>query len=562
MKYLILIILSCLCFRISAQPHLVWADNFYSGGWDDVGNTIMADDSGNVYVAGAFSDTMDADPGPGVYYLESSAAWSTFICKISPYGELIWAKSIDRSYTRSMQRDAAGNLFLAGFFGSTADFDPGLGVQLRTSSGGNDGFILKLSPSGDFQNVWCMGGDVITWISDIALDDAGNIYGTGSVMGTADCDPGPGVFNITSSGDWDIFVVRLDSAGNFKWVKCLGESADWDLGTAICLDANANVYFTGHFANTMDFDPGPGTFLLSSGGSDDAYVCALDSAGNFIRAGAFRGTGEQMGFGITTDAAGNVYVAGGFTGLTDFNPGAGFYPVPASYGWNSFICKLSPGGSLAWAKSIKASGEAWSVMLDGTGNVYTTGTARADSVDFDPGPGTYIMQAGYGEQSYLLILDTLGEFRCAGTTGGNRCYSNALAADVKNGFAYITGYIQDTCDLDLRNNPQWASTPSGRNAYVAQYRIAGCSDELTAGISASPSKSGPTIFPNPSHDIYRISQRVDEHTRICVYDASGRKINCPVTKSGEIDLGGQPAGIYLLRLENNEKVFVRNLVHL
>jgi hypothetical protein len=84
-------------------------------------------------------------------------------------------------------------------------------------------------------------------------------------QGTADFDPGAGTFHLTSSGSDDIFVSKLDSAGNFVWAKAMGGPSG-DAGQGIAVDGAGNVYTTGSFQGTADFDPGAGTFNLTSSG--------------------------------------------------------------------------------------------------------------------------------------------------------------------------------------------------------------------------------------------------------------------------------------------------------
>ncbi|MBI3175960.1 MAG: SBBP repeat-containing protein [Chloroflexi bacterium] len=96
----------------------------------------------------------------------------------------------------------------------------------------------------------------------LAIDSNDNVYTTGRFGGTIDFDPGPGTFNLTSTG-FDIFVSKLDSNGNFVWAKNMGGSGPnaytaVTTSNAIALDANGNVYVTGRFCGTVDFDPGPG----------------------------------------------------------------------------------------------------------------------------------------------------------------------------------------------------------------------------------------------------------------------------------------------------------------
>jgi hypothetical protein len=111
----------------------------------------------------------------------------------------------------------------------------------------------------------------------IALDSNGNIYTTGYFAGVVDFDPGPGTFYLWSEwGMPDIFISKLDSNGGFVWAKSMGAGSD-DIGHDIAVDSSDNVYTTGHFGGTVDFDPGPGTFNLTSVGGVDIFVSKLQA---------------------------------------------------------------------------------------------------------------------------------------------------------------------------------------------------------------------------------------------------------------------------------------------
>ncbi len=122
----------------------------------------------------------------------------------------------------------------------------------------------------------------------ICSDASGNVYTTGHFDGTVDFDPGPGVVNLTSTGAADVFITKLNSAGNLVWVKSFGGvPANNDVGSSITTDASGNVYTTGYFYGTVDFDPGASTFTLTSV-AYDIFISKLDASGNFIWA-------KQMG---------------------------------------------------------------------------------------------------------------------------------------------------------------------------------------------------------------------------------------------------------------------------
>ena len=227
-----------------------------------------------------------------------------------------WAKGIggtsyDIGY--SITTDASGNIYTTGYFNGTVDFDPGGGTFNLTSVGGMDIFISKVNSSGDFLWAKGIGGTSDDYGKSITTDESGNVYTTGYFQGTADFDPGLGTFNLTSAGGEDIFISKLNSSGDFLWTKRLGGTSD-DASSSITTDGSGNVYTTGSFYETVDFDPGSSTFNLTSAGYGDIFISKLNSSGNFLWAKSMGGTSTGIGNSIITDASGNVYTTGYFVG--------------------------------------------------------------------------------------------------------------------------------------------------------------------------------------------------------------------------------------------------------
>jgi len=200
--------------------------------------------------------------------------------KLNSAGNFVWVKATggtntDKDYGHGIAVDGAGNVYTTGYFAGTADFDPGPGTFNLTSAGIDDIFVSKLDSAGNFIWAKAMGGTSVGEGYGIAVDGAGNVYGTGIFAGTVDFDPGPGSFNLTSVlGNYDIFVSKLNTAGDLVWAKAMG-GTDADYGEGIAVDGAGNVYTTGGFYDTVDFDPGPGTFNLTSAGYEDVFVSKL-----------------------------------------------------------------------------------------------------------------------------------------------------------------------------------------------------------------------------------------------------------------------------------------------
>ena len=393
----------------------------YGGAYDDYGESVTTDASGNVYTTGFFEGTVDFDPGPDTLNLTSNGAVDIFIQKLDPNGNLLWAVSMGGTNVgtgTSITTDAIGNVYTAGWFEGTADFDPGSDTLNLTSAGYSDIFIQKLDPNGNFIWAKSMGGTSYDYPDEITTDALGNVYTTGGFVGTVDFDPDSSVLNLPSLGSNDIFIQKLDPNGNLVWARTMGGA--WpDLGNSITIDALGNVYSTGEFGLTVDFDPGPDTLNLTSNGADDIFIQKLDPNGNFIWARSMGGADYDRGLSITTDAIGNVYTTGYFKYTVDFDPGSDTLNLTSAGAHDIFIQKLDANGNLIWARSIGGTNTDLGVgiITDAIGNVYATGYFEG-TVDFDPGSDTLNLTSAGLYDIFIQKLDPNGNLLWASSMGG------------------------------------------------------------------------------------------------------------------------------------------------
>ncbi|MBL4651217.1 MAG: SBBP repeat-containing protein, partial [Aureispira sp.] len=251
-----------------------------------------------------------------------------------------WAKNIGSTMIvegNAITVDASGNIYTAGGFKETANFNPGTGISNLTAIGDFDIFIQKLDAQGNLLWIKSIGGANEDQANSIVVDNSGNLYITGTFQGTVDFDPNAGIFNLTASGN-SIFVLKLDLLGNLVWAKNMGDIGTSE-GTSIQVDGLGNVYTTGYFYGTVDFDPNAGIFNLTVvGGNNDIFVQKLDAGGNLVWAKSMGGISEDKGTSIALDSLGNVYTTGYFAGTVDFDPNVGVFILnPTGGGYYTFI---------------------------------------------------------------------------------------------------------------------------------------------------------------------------------------------------------------------------------
>lgn len=351
---------------------------------------------------------------------------------------LLWNKSFGEAGTETatcMTNDDVGNVYTAGFFTGTVDFNPSASIAdtaFLTSTGAvNDMYITKFDASGSFVWVKMISSTVEIQPKAMKIDKWNNLVFCGFFKGTVDFDPSPSSSSpLTSSGGYDGFLSRI---------KCFDGSYDYQNG-----------------------------YSKKYGGTGDDYVTAMDMANS-----------NQT-----------VYIAGTYTGVADFGSSAqGTFTDTAQGQRDIFILKISGnGGSIVFPGYITGNNQ---ITIEDiafqkvpmSSSIYTpnfviTGKFNTQ-IDFDidpqyPGAGTdtvyRIVNSGVGglqTHNYLAMYSLNMGFIYARDLGTFSKKSN-LAVD-KYGYAYIGGAFAGTHDFDPSSGTFNIVSNGGNDAFVAKY---------------------------------------------------------------------------------------------
>ena len=461
--------------------------------------------------------------------------------------------------------DDFGNIYITGYFTRTVDFDPGIGINNLTSNDFPDMFVLKLDVDGYFLWVKQIGGSFYDEGSSIALDNQGNVYTTGYFNDTVDFDPGVGVNTLVSNGYFDIYIQKLDSAGNFLWVKRMGGNG-LDEAKSIAIDNLGNIYTTGCFSDSVDFDPGVGTNYLYSNISCDIYIQKLDSDGDFLWVKQMGGNYSDIGNSIVLDDLGNIYTTGSFSDTVDFDPNTGVSNlISANIFPESYVQKLDPYGNFLWAKSIGgiSGDEGASIKVDSLGSVYTCGFF-SDTVDFDPDSvGVASLISNGRADIYIQKLDSNGNFLWAKSMGGPRDdIGKSLFVNFTGTVLYTTGWFDDIFDMgwcgtgtNYGNGPCYfdhvtLDSYGGADIYIQKLSTA------LSGINEKE-ESHISIYPNPTDGIITINS-IESIGQVKLFDYSGRIIL--ETNDKTIDLSTLDNGIYFIEINRKNEKMIQKVV--
>lgn len=439
------------------SPQFEWAQNVGGNVVNMSWAKLTTDKNGNIFKAGTFNQTVDFDPGPGVNSLTAIGDDDVYICKNSSNGTLIWAKhygNLQYLTVDAITADSLGNIYVAGLFEETLDVNPGPQIFELTSLGGADIYIVKLNSSGGF--VWAKSfgvanpiGSSSERIYSLAIDNAGNILAAGKFIGTLDCDPNSGAFNITSLGQTDAFICKLTANGNFVWAGSMG-GASSDEGIDICVDQTGNIYTSGTFEATADLDPTSSVLSTISAGNSDIFLNKLSPTGAQIWTKTWGHSLIEEVIGLAVDPMGNIYTFGTFYDSLDCDPGSGIYNVYGSWFDELFLLKLNTSGNFEWAKSMGGSMFTYGrdVSTDMDGNVYVTGDFPF-SFHLNPvTPGLELTSNG-GNDIFIMCLNPNGNIywqESIGATSSENCFKVSVSND---GSIYYRGEFTQTVDFDF-----------------------------------------------------------------------------------------------------------------
>jgi hypothetical protein len=387
----------------------------------DQGTAIATDASGNVFVAGTYVN--DLKVGSTDLDSDEDGGYNVFLVKYNSVGEPQWAKSAvtedGQMIATGISLDGDGNIYVTGNFTVDATF----GDTKQTGGEANDIFLAKYSKDGAFQWVKTFGSEGADTSFEIRTDASGNTYMTGSFMGEISF----GETTLTSLGDGDIFLAKINKDGNTTWAVHVGGGAGYDKGQGIIID-NSFVYITGTTTNNVKINgsdfTGSGTMMI---------VAKYGVGGDFNWAKRPAGT-HTAGSSITVDSQGSVYIIGTLYAKATF----GAYSVPVTEFHYAFVSKFSSSGAVQWAKPFPGDGGELTIATGPSDKIYVVGRFSG-SVSFNA--STQYTSAGYVDVYLARIANSDGVVDWSMTGGGTDFDLPGSAAVDAAGNLYTTGFF-------------------------------------------------------------------------------------------------------------------------
>ena len=378
-------------------------------------------------------------------------------------------------YADYIDRDAAGNIYVAGRFSSTCDMDPGPGTFNLTAVGSSDIYVAKYTSGGAFIWAFRIGDAGSERSNSLDVDASGNIYLTGIFSTTVDFDPGSGTATLISAGSNDIFIAKYDSAGNYTWALGLGGVSS-DIGEVVLNDGQGNLYLGGEFgSDSIDIDPGAGSVILynaSSSSSQDPFIAKFDTAGNLLWGKSFQGPNSDYVKGLAIDANQRIVIGGYYTNNLVVDPVAGI-SILTNGTTDCYIVRLTSTGAYDWSAGF---GGLQSDLLTGiavSGNdMIVTGNFQGN-IDCDPGPDTVSLVTRGTVDIFISSLSSSGTLNWATSIGGPLS-DNYSSIDVNSsGEILVTGVFRDSALFFPAGTGAYLQGAGDQDGFIAKYDNAG-----------------------------------------------------------------------------------------
>ncbi len=291
----------------------------------------------------------------------------------------------------------------------------------------------------------------------------------------------------------NIVVTEPASTG---WARTFG-AINTDIIHDVAVGPNGNIYIVGEFQDVVDFDPSVNTALYRSAGQRDAFLAKYSVDGTFQWVRTIGGQNDDIGYSVSVDGNGNVYIVGSFHAtITVDNPSGTI--EQSNGGADIFLAKFTPAGTLVWSHSIGGPGddEAFASAVDAFGNLYIGGYFE-QSVDFDPTSGMDSKTSAGQRDAFLSkIITSTGDYGWTVIFGGPGADDaiTGVAGDA-NGNIYAAGYFGNYIALNPNGSSTKVNTKGQSDAFVVKlnsnhgylwgYTIGGAGEDRAMSVAST-----------------------------------------------------------------------------
>ena len=497
-----------------------------------------------------------------------------YLLKLNDLGNFEWANSFGNNTNesgRSVHVNDSGFILLAGTYQNTIDLDPSGGISNVTSNGGNDVFVVKIDTSGSF--VWgkSFGGTLYESCGEIISDPLGELYIVGSFLGTINFNQPNTIYNFTSNGYNDIYILKLGILGDFQWAKTIG-GPHQDGMSSISIDLSQDLYFSGNYQNTVDLNPDIGVSNYTVNGYSDIFVlklsqCIVDNAIDSITACDNYTWIDGVTYTASNDTVTHVLtnVAGCDSiitlNLTILNSNASIDTIIAcdNYTW---IDGVIYSNSNTTATHILTNSAGCDSVV--TLNLTLLNSSTAVDIISTCVAHTWLDGITYTTSNNTATFTTLNSVGCDSVVSLDLTINNVNTMTSSSGVSITALGIGTYQWLDCDNgyspiigetNQTFVATENGD--YAVEITNNNCIDTsdcvqiIGLEVVDANALNGIKFFPNPTQEsVHVILSPGHAYTTITMYNAIGEVINVFEVEKNEfsIDLNSVKAGFYFFKL--------------
>ena len=537
------------------DPSLDWVTYYGgngSGSVDEASFSTSTDPSGNVYIAGRTSSTINI--ASGGHQNSFSAGYDAFLVKFNSSGVRLWATyyggaNWDSGY--SCTTDAQGNVYLAGATAGSAGAIASGGHQNTHGGGSNDAYLAKFNSNG--QRIWATyyGGAGDDYALHCKVDYAGNIYLVGATASTT-AIASNGHQNTYGGGTYDPFLVKFDENGVRQWATYYGGNGGGvvdEIGYSCATDQNGNVYLAGRTNSQIGISSNG--YQNSLGGGYDGFLVKFNASGQRQWATYYGGFNWESAYSCATDASGNIYLAGATAGSAGAIASGGHQNTHGGGTNDAYLVKFDSNGLRKWATYYGGSADDYATyaVTDVSGNIYIAGNAASSNNIASGGhQNTY---GGGNYDAFLARFDSNGTrldatyFGGLGDDRGHGCDIDAF------GNLYITGQTSST---NLSSGGHQNNYGGGTfDGYLTKYNV------IFLGIEASKNPLDARLYPNPTRDIANLELFLEAPAdiEIILYNQLGQEISSQkYSQLSEIkhqfDISMLPSNMYWVEIKTKK----------
>ena len=357
-------------------PVVVWG-TYYGGSGHDYAYALSTDAQGNLYMAGVItSGSSSGIATSGAHQANYGGGdWDAFLVKFDGQGNRLWGSYYggngwDEAF--ALSTDGQGHVYMAGYTTSSSGIATS-GAHQANHGGGDEAYLVKFDGQGN--RLWgtYYGGSSDDRANALSTDGQGHVYMAGYTYSSSGIATSGAHQANYGGGSYDAFLVKFDGQGNRLWGTYYGGSS-LDYAYALSTDAQGLVYMSGLTYSSSGIAT-TGSHQANYGGGTDAFLVKFDGQGNRLWATYFGGSSTDRAHALSTDAQGNVYMAG-FTSSSSGIATSGAHQANHGGGiWDAFLVKFDGQGNRLWGTYYGGSGHdrARALSTDAQGNVFMAG---------------------------------------------------------------------------------------------------------------------------------------------------------------------------------------------